>query len=137
MSEVKRTERGWAGHFCAARDCQFRRNTLLEKDGKGIVVSTVGAYCTRGERKFKEIGRDRHYETMAFRADMDDVYRGILASCEIGLASRQSLSITPKNERFVDNLANDMHEAAVADIAGSFDAAWESGKSWHEDADGD
>ena len=136
MSEVKRTERGWAGHFCAARDCQFRRNTLLEKDGRGIVVSTVGAYRLGPGGKFEEIGLDRHYETMAFRADMGDVYRDADVSCEIGFSSPWRISITPENTRCVDNLADQMHEAVVAEIAADFDAKWESGKSWHDGADG-
>lgn len=57
-----------AGHFCAASRCQFTMNTYVN----GYIVSTVGEYVplANWERpKFEEIGLDRLYETMVFRAE--------------------------------------------------------------------
>lgn len=133
---VRRTERGWAGHFVAASKCRFRRNTLLEKDGRGIVVSTVGSYAPGNAARYEEIGYRRHFETMAFRSDESDaVYHDADVSCEVPISSNTALLITNQNEAFVDNLANDMHEAAVREIAENFDAKWEAGKPyrWSDD----
>ncbi len=69
MIAIKRTERGWAGHFICGDRCRFRRNTLLEFGDVRIIVSTVGAMYVDG--KLDSIGVDRYYETMAFHAEHD------------------------------------------------------------------
>ena len=69
---VKRTERGWGGHFIMADRCLFRRNTLLEYADRRFVVSTVGACYVDG--KLEEIGHERYYETMAFEAKLRGGY---------------------------------------------------------------
>lgn len=56
-----------AGHFCGANECNFRLNTYVG----GYIVSTVGEYCPiikLGKSTFEEIGRNRLYETMVFKA---------------------------------------------------------------------
>ena len=69
MSGCKITERGWAGHFICAARCNFRRNTLIESGDTRVVVSTVGALRLKEDRQgFSDLGCDRTYETMAFRA---------------------------------------------------------------------
>ena len=40
--EVKRTERGYPGHFILSHRCVFTRNTLLEYGETRVIVSTVG-----------------------------------------------------------------------------------------------
>lgn len=76
--EVKRTERGWAGHFCCSNRCLFRRNTLLEYEDKKIIVSTVGQMkLDSGE--IYTIGYNRYYETMAFEVNYADTkYYGMV-----------------------------------------------------------
>ena len=66
--KVKRTERGWAGHFCDADRCQFRRNTLLEYGEIGVVVSTVGRYFSPIDDKYVRVGVNRYFETLVFYA---------------------------------------------------------------------
>lgn len=136
---VKRAERGWGGHFCGASNCRFRRNTLLSKDGRYIVVSTVGAYYPEriDSRGPEEIGRDRHYETMAFRGDPDNPYHDAMVDCEVAFSGGAALGMTRENEKTIDLFADAMHERAVKEIARNFDAAWESGESWRKRYPGD
>ena len=114
LKEVKRTERGWAGHFCCSRSCKFRRNTLLECDDIQIVVSTVGAmYNDKG--KLEEIGLNRHYETMAFLVDKSSgPYKDADFSNEVAFESKGTLKW--HKDGYIDNEANDMHEAVVNEL---------------------
>lgn len=60
------------GHLCIASQCRFHLNTYVGK----YIVSTVGEYVPADSREsdwmkkngFKEIGLDRTYETMVFKA---------------------------------------------------------------------
>lgn len=58
--------RGIAGHFIGSRNCVFHIHTKI-----GVYrVSTVGAWYPRDEDKsMREIGWNRHYETMVFAED--------------------------------------------------------------------
>ena len=117
---MKITERGWAGHFICAKDCLFRRNTLLEYDKIKIVVSTVGALYTSWEKgnkfykgPFMEIGVDRYYETKAFHSNKkDSLYHDIDVEREINFSSQWAIDSAGK-----DNEANEMHEKVVAEIS--------------------
>ena len=105
--KTKRTERGWPGHFCCVRRCNFRRNTLLEYGGVRLIVSTVGAFIV--DDKFETVGHKRYYETVVFVAEDSTVQQGI-DHCG----------------RSADGEANDMHENVVDYIiarmeAGEFD----------------
>ena len=128
MSEVKRTERGWAGHFIMGSECRFRRNTLLEYNGQSLVVSTVGGLPPRDELLrnpifkpefpgFEEIGLSRFYETMAFLSKEEGAYTEADVGREISIHREVRSGIyTDDMERgteAIDNLANDMHEGVV------------------------
>jgi len=113
--KIKRTERGWAGHFIGAPSCLFRRNTLLECGGIKIVVSTVGLmqHYNKDKGGFMEIGLDRHYETMAFHSDPDDHrYSDANVQRQVYFNSPWSIS-----EADADDHANFMHETVVQEIA--------------------
>jgi hypothetical protein len=109
MNEVKRTERGWAGHVIwSASRCRFRRNTLLECGDKRIVVSTVGD-LENGE----PIGHNRYYETKAFWAKKDGVYWDADKAKEVPFESPWCIGTLSGTS---DDEANDMHEAVVAEL---------------------
>jgi len=113
MMEVTRTERGWAGHFCCAQSCLFRRNTLLECGEIKIVVSTVGGmFMKREDQQPAEIGMNRFYETMAFHSDAEDTkYHDADVGREISFESEWAIET-----KDADNEANAMHEVAVTEI---------------------
>jgi len=111
MSRVKRTERGWAGHFCCARDCHFTRNTLLEYKDTKIVVSTVGMYQSPITKKYETIGYQRHFETMAFYAEYDGKYWDADVGREVSFDSPWAIDKLEDDDK-----ANDMHEMVVDEI---------------------
>jgi hypothetical protein len=71
-------------------------------------------YDERG--KLQEIGLNRHYETMAFHVDpKSGDYKDADVSREIFFESNGALKWHKKG--FIDNEANDMHEAVVKEIS--------------------
>lgn len=114
---VKRTERGWAGHFICADRCRYRRNTLIEGLTDKVVVSTVGAFFT--ENGLETIGAGgRYYETMAFGAMKEGMYIEADVRDERSFSSEWAIctdipSYLPDD---VDNHADAMHEAVVAEF---------------------
>lgn len=111
--QVKRTERGWAGHFCCADRCLFRRNTLLEYGGLKVVVSTVGRMLNLKGDDFEPVGFKRHFETMAFVALENDKFNDMDVTKEVAFSSPWAL---PEPDMELE--ANDMHENVVKEITG-------------------
>ncbi len=117
--EVKRTERGWAGHFICSEYCQFRRNTLLEYKDKKWVISTVGRMIETNpltkKKEFGTIGHNRYYETMAFVGTQDEYgYIDADVSQMIEFDSKWAISDIKEDS---EQRANDMHEAVVAELS--------------------
>lgn len=112
--KVKRTERGWAGHFTGGHNCLFRRNTLLEYGDKKWVVSTVGNYIPKGKDKVAEIGSSGWlHETMVFKAELvDGKYWDANVSEQISFDSPWSLGVEAN-----DNDINNMHETVVEELS--------------------
>lgn len=126
---VKITERGWAGHFCCADKCRFRRNTLLEYQDKKWIVSTVGAmpqskvmreipeFCSKNG--FETIGLNRYYETMAFEAKPVKNKEGIVIYYDANVEKQ----IDFDSDWAIDNCdfeadkqANEMHDKVVEEL---------------------
>ena len=114
---IKRTERGWAGHFICSDSCLFRRNTLLENGSKKIVVSTVGGY--RREDSLETIGAGgRYYETMAFKAKKDGGYLEADVQEELSFESEWAICADSVEDLpdDIDIRADKMHETVVSEL---------------------
>jgi hypothetical protein len=110
--KIKRTERGWAGHFIGSTNCKFRRNTLLERGETRIVVSTIGLFRTMPDERIEKVGLDRYFETMAFLSDPNDTrYHDANVEQEVSFDSPWAIA-----EADADDRANDMHEAVVDEL---------------------
>lgn len=118
--EVKRTERGWAGHYICSNYCRFRRNTLLEYGDKKWIVSTVGGYVYDGE--INPIGCNRWYETMVFKAKEKngyleaDVERMVPFESKWGIFGEDWQEVLATYGKDIDDKANDMHEKVVEEL---------------------
>lgn len=113
-NQVKRTERGWGGHYICCHKCLFRRNTLLEYGDIKVVVSTVGAHLeSYSPRKFDTVGHGRYYETQAYMADPKDTrFHDIETSKRLQVDSNTEI-----DHLDADDEANDMHEAVVKEMS--------------------
>ena len=112
--KVKRTERGWGGHYICNSACLFRRNTLLEYGNIKVVISTVGNMYLKDiytkKNELQEIGAfGRLYETMVFHSN-NDKYNDIDTSREFYFESECALYVQDDIE------ANEMHENVVDEI---------------------
>ena len=127
ITKIKITERGWAGHFCGALQCRFRRNTLIEFGDQRVVVSTVELYEPFAEHelniadkatwsdgpKFVHLRADCYFETAAFWADPEDTrYRDADVTKEITIDSKWKIS-----EIDADDKANIMHDRIVQELS--------------------
>lgn len=115
FKKIKITERGWAGHFCGALECRFRRNTLIEFGEQRIVVSTVGLWQPFPEidEGFTQLRSDCYFETAAFWSDPNDErYRDADVTREIPISSPWKIS-----EIDADDKANEMHDTVVQELS--------------------
>jgi hypothetical protein len=60
----RQIEQSCVGHFIGGNECRFHRNTYIN----GYIVSTVGEYFPMFMNGQQEIGYQRFYETMVFKA---------------------------------------------------------------------
>ncbi len=114
---IKITYRGWPGHYCSSRYCIFHLNTLLECGDVRVVVSTVGNMWDPRQGTHArpvEVGSGRFYETMAFHATSMDRYWDADVTRVVSITGCRGVD---KLDTESDRKAQEMHEAAVQDIA--------------------
>lgn len=126
--KIKRTERGWAGHFCCGIKCQWHRNTLIEDEetGRGFVISSVGQMPDElNPKRYAEIGAFRYYETMVFVAKPSFPYIEADVTRQVFLEGIPwSVKEYPKGN--VDLLAEDVHEKNVNYVIAKFDELYKT-----------
>ena len=113
------TERGWPGHFIGARECLFRRNTLVYiNDTRCAVVSTVGN-MRDNKGALQEIGHERWVETCTFAAHQEDAYLEADVTRQLYEFTDDHMHWYPSDNHFdgVDNISNDIHDHTVALVA--------------------
>ena len=111
--EVKRTERGWAGHFCLSYKCEYHRNTLLEYNGVKVVVSTVGRLRKDWiNNTYEELGHRRYFETMAFIAKENDKYNDADVTRQVSCDAKWCLP-----SPYMELEADTMHEDVVMELS--------------------
>lgn len=115
---LKRTERGWAGHFCASTYCNFHRNTLLEYGETRLVISTIGNYRPWPKEELETVRPKRYYETMVFRAKKEGAYWDADICDEYSIDSNWEICAdSPKQLPYdVDNKADILHETIVEEF---------------------
>lgn len=114
--EVTIKERGWAGHFCSANKCRYRRNTLVECGERRIIVSSVGNMFDVDGKGPLEIGSNRFYETMAFEAVKCASYWEVDVSQQLSFTG--AWSINSADDADSDNRMDSIHDAAVQYFVG-------------------
>lgn len=111
--EVKRTERGWAGHFCLSYKCEYHRNTLLEYNGVKVVVSTIGRLRKDWiNNTYEEVGHRRYFETMAFIAKENDKYNDADVTRQVSFDANWRLP-----SPYMELEADTMHEDVVMELS--------------------
>ena len=111
--EVKRTERGWAGHFCLSYKCEYHRNTLLEYNGVKVVISTVGRLRKDWiNNTYEEVGHRRYFETMAFIAKENDKYNDADVTRQVSFDAKWCLP-----SPYMELEADTMHEDVVMELS--------------------
>ena len=117
---MERTERGWAGHFCCSYKCQWHRNTLIEHEGKYLIVSSVGQMLENFKTmEYEEIGLNRYYETMVFVGKNEGPYIDCDTQKQRYFEGEWSVEEYPKEG--TDLKAEENHENAVKYVMEHFD----------------
>jgi hypothetical protein len=79
MTNKEWVHTGFAGHFCGAKDCNFR----LAHEVGDYLISTVGAYFPGGGTELEDIGFERKFETYVFNLSSD------VCDCPLGCGCRK------------------------------------------------